>query len=120
MNFYLVFIALHSNKRSFRRLFNNIIRKANVITKGIIKNPKYKHFFLGATNKNQIEIHSSINSVLTGLKVRISGRLITQRIVPKRTVQQKEIGNFKRTNNSIVDYSMFTSKNKRGAYTIKV
>ena len=90
------------------------------ITKGLIKDPNYKHYFLGVTNTRKIELHSLTTAVLTGLKVRISGRLITQRIIPKRTVQQKEIGNFKRTNNSIVDYSMFTSKNKRGAYTIKV
>ena len=101
-------------------MFNSIIRKASIITKGLIKDPNYKHFFLGVTNTKKIELHSLTKAVLTGLKVRISGRLLTQRIIPKRTVQQKEIGNFKRNKDSVVDYAVYTNKNKRGAYTIKV
>ena len=45
---------------------------------------------------------------------------MTQRLVPKRTVQQREIGNFARSKDSIVDYALYTNKNRRGAYTVKV
>lgn len=114
------FIALNSNKKKFRRIFNTIIKNVPIITKGIIKNNNYKHAFIAQTNGKKIEIHSSIPAILTGLKVKISGRLITQRQIPKRTIEQKEIGAFKRTRDSIVDYAMYTNKNKKGAYTVKV
>lgn len=111
------FIALSTNKKRFRRIFNTIIKKASVITKEIIRN---KHFSTADTKGRKLKFHNSIPAVLTGLKVQISGRLITERIIPKRTVTKKEIGAFNRTKDSIVDYALYTNKNKRGSYTVKV
>lgn len=67
-----------------------------------------------------LKIHRTVPAILTGLKVQVSGRLITERVIPKRTVKIKEAGGFKRTKNSIVDFAKYTNKNKRGSYTIKV
>ena len=64
--------------------------------------------------------YKNIPSILTGLRVQVSGRLSRDRIVPKITVQKKQLGGFKINNKNISDYAVFTSKNRKGAYTIKV
>lgn len=71
-------------------------------------------------DKVDLRIHKTIPAILTGLKVQISGRLKTERVIPKKTIQKKEIGGFKRTKENIVDYAIYTNKNKRGAYSVKV
>ncbi len=67
-----------------------------------------------------LKIHKSIPTILTGLKIKISGRLITQRVIPKKTISKLEKGGFKKTKINIVDYATYTNKNKRGSYTVKV
>jgi hypothetical protein len=70
---------------------------------------------------------------ILGLKVKISGRLTTQRSVPRQTVQTVQIGSF--SSSAIaqavgktgaahalgtVEYAAYSSKNKKGAFTVKV
>ena len=55
-----------------------------------------------------------------GLSVKIAGRLAKERIQPKKTTKSVLIGSTKREKGSVVDSYKFTSKNKRGAYTISV
>lgn len=70
---------------------------------------------------------------ILGLKVKISGRLTTQRSVPRQTVQTVQIGSFSSSAVAqaaskpgaalavgVVEYAAYTSKNKKGAFTVKV
>lgn len=57
---------------------------------------------------------------LTGIKIRISGRLARQRVVPKRTVKTAYKGGISKSNNNLVDSSTYVSKNKKGAFAIRV
>jgi hypothetical protein len=68
-------------------------------------------------------------SQLTGIKIKIAGRLASQRIVPKSTVKTAYKGSLSSTNRTIdngkikktvVDTAKYTSKNKIGAYTVTV
>lgn len=59
-------------------------------------------------------------SHITGLKVKLSGRLTTQRSSPRQTVQAGRLGSSAKGPYSTVDYSQYTSKNKLGAFTMKV
>jgi hypothetical protein len=63
---------------------------------------------------------SDLPSHIVGIKVRVSGRLITERSRPRQTVQTAQIGSFAKDNLSLVDSASFTTKNKKGAFTIKV
>jgi hypothetical protein len=65
-------------------------------------------------------LSSALPSHIVGLKVRVSGRLITERSRPRQTVQTAEIGSFSKSNLSLVDSASFTSSNKKGAFTVKV
>lgn len=59
-------------------------------------------------------------SHITGVKVKLSGRLTTQRSGPRQTVQAGRIGSSAKGHYGTVDYSQHTSKNKLGAFTMKV
>lgn len=63
---------------------------------------------------------SIIPSYLSGIKVRLGGRLITQRVVPRFTVQSLQIGSLARGKVNFTDTSRITLKNKRGAFSFTV
>jgi hypothetical protein len=60
------------------------------------------------------------NTFLTGFKIKISGRLHRQRVVPKQTVKSTYKGFISPTPTNIVDEATYTGKNKKGAFSIKV
>lgn len=63
---------------------------------------------------------SVLPSHIIGIKVRVSGRLMTERSRPRQSVQTMQIGRFSKGNLSLVDSGQFCTKNKKGAYTVKV
>lgn len=65
-------------------------------------------------NKSELVAHVS------GIKIEVSGRLVTERAIPRKTKKASLLGNFKKGNNTMIDYSKFTSKNELGTFTIKV
>lgn len=59
-------------------------------------------------------------SHITGVKVKLSGRLTTQRSSPRQTVQAGRLGSSAKGPYGTVDYSQHTAKNKLGSFTMKV
>lgn len=57
---------------------------------------------------------------ITGIKIRLAGRIETERIKPKQTVQTFQLGSLSKDLTNIVNTAEFTSKNKRGSFNIKV
>jgi S-ribosylhomocysteine lyase LuxS involved in autoinducer biosynthesis len=57
---------------------------------------------------------------LTGFKIKISGRLARQRVIPKKTVKTTYKGAISPNKYNLVDQATFTGKNKKGAYSIRV
>lgn len=53
----------------------------------------------------------------TGIRIRLAGRLKTERFKPRKTVQTVQIGSLSQ---NFVNSASFTSKNKKGAFNIKV
>lgn len=92
------------NKISLRNLMIKFFKKA------IIKNPS-------RLRKNSL---SNIPSVLTGIKIRVAGRLLTHRVVPRQTIKNVRRGALARGKINLLSTSRITSKNKRGAYSITV
>lgn len=116
-------ISFNSNQKRFTPLIKLIFKKASIITNSILgtKNKvEGSDFYNVVSGPKKLKIHNSIPTILTGLKIKISGRLITQRVIPKKTISKLEKGGFKKTKINIVDYATYTNKNKRGSYTVKV
>jgi ribosomal protein S3 len=63
---------------------------------------------------------SKLPSHILGLKIRVSGRLASERSRPRFTVQTAETGTFSKNNLSLVQVRSSTAKNKKNRYTVKV
>ena len=94
-------------RNRFRTLVDNTFNFSN------IKNPT-KMIML---KKPRISI---LPSFLTGIKIRLGGRLLSQKVIPRFTVQTFQEGSLARTKANIVTSSRFTHKNKRGTFSITV
>lgn len=79
-------------------------------------------FSLNMLNSKFIKFNSNKkdSSYLSGLSVRLAGRLLTQSIRPRFTVQKIQYGSFARVKVDYMEKSRFTSKNKRGAFSFTV
>jgi hypothetical protein len=98
------YLSSNSSKYSFNRLFD--ILKASlptVVTEGSVEK----------TNMDP-------TSHITGVKIKLSGRLTTQRAGPRQTISANRLGSSAKGQYGTVDFSQYTSKNKLGAFTIKV
>jgi Mitochondrial ribosomal protein (VAR1) len=98
-------IGLISNMIKFRI----IIRKLFSVAK--LKNPIK---FVKKTRS------SLIPSFLSGIKIRLAGRLLTQRVIPRLTVKTIQKGTLARGKSNFVNSARFTNKNRRGVYSITV
>lgn len=102
----------------FVNLLSNII---NIIQVRVIM----KRFFKKAIIKNPIKIAKNnfiikIPSLLSGINIRIGGRLLTQRIIPRKTVKTIRKGTLSKGKINFLDEARYTNKNKRGAFTLVV
>ena len=94
-------------------LISNIV-KLRFIIKKLFKIAKIKK-----TN-NFINKSSIIPSYLSGFKLRVAGRLLTQRVIPRLTVKTIQRGTLARGKAQFVNSARFTNKNKRGSFSITV
>lgn len=94
-------------------LISNIV-KLRFIIKKLFTIAKIKK-----TNKF-INKYSIIPSYLSGFKIRVAGRLLTQRVIPRLTVKTIQRGTLARGKAKFVDSARFSNKNKRGSFSITV
>lgn len=94
-------------------LISNIVKLRFIIKKlfTIAKIKKTNKF-----NNN----YSIIPSYLSGFKIRVAGRLLTQRVIPRLTVKTIQRGTLARGKANFVDSARFTNKNKRGSFSITI
>lgn len=140
-------ITLNAKKYKFDRIIRRLFQKAPILesvkkinkmnilnstltTKNILKSKNEGLFNSGMNHSSdssalkRVVVNSnnekSLISKLTGIKIKIAGRLITQRVVPKQTIKSNYKGSFIKSKNNIVNTATFTSKNKNGAFTVSV
>ena len=59
-------------------------------------------------------------SYLSGMNIKLAGRLMTQSMRPRFTVQSFQEGSLARVKVHLIEKSRFTGKNKRGAFSFTV
>jgi hypothetical protein len=81
-----------------------------------------KLFSIAKINNNNKFVNKSsiIPSYFSGFKIKVAGRLLTQRVIPRLTVKTLQIGTLARSKAKFVDNARFTSKNRRGSFSISV
>jgi Mitochondrial ribosomal protein (VAR1) len=94
---------------SYRTTFRNMMKR--ILYTATINNP---------TNLIRKQDFSVIPSFLSGIKVRLAGRIATQRVVPRFTVQAFQMGSLARGKINLAFTSRITQKNKRGVFSFTV
>jgi hypothetical protein len=56
--------------------------------------------------------------MISGISLKIGGRLMTQRLVPKQTIKIIRKGALTRGKIKYLDKSRYTNKNRRGAFSL--
>jgi hypothetical protein len=93
------------NKIKLRRILKKLFKAI------VIKNPTR------LINRKRFSV---VPCVLAGLSVKVAGRVMTQRVVPRKTVKFTQKGSLSRTKSIFVENARFTNKNKRGSFSITV
>ena len=91
-----------------RNSFSRIVGK-------FLKYQSKKIFF--RNNNNKI---SKFSTILTGVNIKLGGRLIRGKIVPRRTVKKIQYGSLARSKSNYVTTARLTQKNKRGSFSFTV
>lgn len=96
------YLALNAGKYNFLRMKKRLFQK------------------VGTGNIDGLDNH--LPSLSTGVKVELSGRLTTQRSIPRKTVTNAHKGSFtvSKKLDASLSLSQYTAKNKFGSYTLKV
>lgn len=67
---------------------------------------------------------NNLPGYISGIKVMVSGRLVTETVIPRVTTKSFLFGSFQmvqeKNNHHFIDYAKFTTKNELGAFTVKV
>lgn len=104
-NILVKLIGLVSTDLKPIRIFDSIYKSANIFNK---RTADYNYSY------------SITRSFLAGIKIKIGGRLMTQRIVPKITTRLSQRGSSASSKVTYLDWSRVTLKNKRGSHSITV
>jgi len=99
-------IGIFINKIQLRRIVKNFIYKS-------IKSKSINNSIINKSN-------DLIPSKLTGITIKVAGRLMTQRVIPRRTVKIISSGALSRNKTMFTETARFTNKNKRGAFSLTV
>jgi hypothetical protein len=98
-------LALLVNKIKLRRITRKLFKYA------VIKNLKNIVF----DNKANY-----IPAYLTGMTIKIGGRLMKYKVIPRKTTQKVQKGSSSFGKVNFTDFARYTSKNRRGAFSITV
>jgi len=96
-------LAFSSKRLKFFTIMRKLLYNVNIKHPGFLK-----HKF------------NTIPSYLSGIKIRLGGRLSTENVIPRKTVKTYQIGSIARNKINYKDKTRITLKNKRGAYSFTV
>src|SRR6266568_4271492 len=91
--------------------------KLRIIVKKLFGNAILKNKKFSSTKTNKLNI---IPAFLSGISIKVAGRLLNNRIVPRKTVKTIRRGAVAKGKINYLDVARYTNKNKRGAYSITV
>ena len=101
---------------------NKFIRLTSRLFKNINLNNNQNLEYLSETDliTNDKNNYFSYPSNISGLNIKLAGRAVNERVIPRLTVKRTQKGSFNRLNAKLIEKSMFTDKTKKGAYSFTV
>ena len=100
-------MAILINKIKLTKIFRKLFSGSIIKSLTPLKAHKY----------NDIRI---IPAFLTGLNIKVAGRIMTQSIRPRKTINFRRRGAIARGKINYLNFSRLTDKNKRGSYSISI
>lgn len=101
------FLAIFINRIKLRIIAKRLFGKA------VLKFKKNNY-------RNKINEMNILPAFLTGIDIKVAGRLLNNKIIPRRTVKFIRRGAVSKSKINYLDVARYTNKNKRGAYSITV
>jgi ribosomal protein S3 len=99
------YLRINAEGSGFRKIKKLLFKKANITRNA----------------RSQESEDLRLPSHIIGIKVQVSGRLERERSRPRKTVSTAQVGPIRGKDKlTLVDYGSYTSKNTKGAYTVKV
>lgn len=111
VNFFALFVNKVKVIRVVQKLFNN------AIFKNIVKN---KFGISSFNNKGKNNKDFILPAFLTGMNIKIAGRLLRDKIRPRKTIKFFNKGVYAHSKLNYKDFARFTTKNKRGIFSISI
>lgn len=90
--------------------------KLRILIRKLFENTVIKNLKTVNLNRN----NNIIPAFLTGINIKVAGRLLTQRVVPRKTVTNIIRGVSNRSKVNFLDVARYSNKNRRGAFSITV
>jgi Mitochondrial ribosomal protein (VAR1) len=122
-NILVNFLALNINKKkNIRTSIHKFYKKSLIKSNKTTSLPSLMNFFGSSSNVENLYDPLIIDSAaqISGLNIKIGGRLMRQPIIPKRTVTKFEKGFTAKGKVNYLDIASLTHKNRKGAFTITV
>jgi hypothetical protein len=103
-----------TKKNRFNKFINKFFRSLKTFNPSrIIDNTLFDY--------NSLYGNKNINpAYLSGVSVKVAGRLITEKVVPRKTVRSFQIGSLARSKADMVLTDRYTNKNKRGCFSVTI
>ena len=108
----------HNSKILVNILGRLVLSRRNSFSRIIgrfLKHQSKKIFF-----RNNLNKISKFSTLLTGVNIKLGGRLMRGKIVPRRTVKKIQYGSLARSKSNYVTTARLTQKNKRGSFSFTV
>lgn len=106
-------IGMNSHKYNFLILYRWLLKKRRTPIIKTKYDKDYETFLFNNSNK-------FLPSYLSGIKVQISGRISSQRVIPRKTINVAYKGSYGKRENTILDKNQYTAKNRIGAFNVKI
>jgi hypothetical protein len=86
----------------------------------------FKNINIYSLNKSSLSATQTDNNTvsyptgISGVNIKLAGRPLNERIIPRLTVKRAQRGSFNRLNAKLIEKSMFTDKTRKGAFSFTV
>lgn len=120
-NILVQYLNNQSYNSKFIRLTSRLFKRINIYKKNFFNLPSFQENNVGNyLNTTLLNEDVSFPSGISGVNIKLAGRPINERIVPRFTVKRAQRGNFNRFNTKMIEKSMFTDKSRKGAFNFTV
>ena len=120
-NILVQYLNNNSYNSKFIKITNKLFKKINIYKKNLGLVPSSQEIKNGnPLNMSLLNEDVSFPSGISGVNIKLAGRSVNEKIIPRFTVKRAQRGNFSRLNTKMIEKSMYTDKSKKGAFNFSV